>query len=150
EMREGETLILSGLLDRRILRDLSKLPFLGDLPIIGALFRATRFRNQETELIFVVTPRIVKALPPGVRPPIPSIRKYDDPDMRQVPSSTPPPAAVVPQSSPAPYQAPQPHSSLHESTLSESTPANSPSTSLGVPEPTTSLPSPQPSSPTDH
>lgn len=125
EIREGETLIISGLLDRRVLKDLSKIPFLGDIPIIGALFRTTRFRNQETELVFVVTPKIVTALRPGVRPPIPSARKYDDPDMRQIPVPTPPPgAAVVPHSSAVPYQTPTPPSVLQESPLGEATPTS--------------------------
>src|SRR5215831_15156317 len=85
EMGEGESLIIGGLLDRRILKDLTKFPLLGDIPILGALFRSTRFRNQETELVFVITPRIVKPMKPGEKPPLPSIEKYDDPDIRQVP-----------------------------------------------------------------
>ena len=144
EMREGETLIISGLLDRRILKDLSKIPFLGDIPIIGALFRATRFRNQETELIFVVTPRIVKALRPGVHPPIPSSRKYNDPDMRQVPAPTPPPAPMIPQSSSVPYYAPAPEPSPQGSTLGESTSTSNLSTSTPSPEPSVPVPPPQP------
>ena len=144
EMREGETLIISGLLDRRILKDLSKIPFLGDIPIIGALFRATRFRNQETELIFVVTPRIVKALRPGVHPPIPSSRKYNDPDMRQAPVPTPPPAPMTPQSSSAPYYAPAPEPSPQGSTMGESTPSSNLSTSTPSPEPSAPVPPPQP------
>jgi pilus assembly protein CpaC len=85
EMNEGETLIIAGLLDRKTLRDLTKIPFLGDIPILGALFRSTRFRDQETELVFVITPKIVKPLKPGEKPEIPSVERYDDPDMRQIP-----------------------------------------------------------------
>jgi pilus assembly protein CpaC len=85
EMREGETLVISGLLDRRILKDLTKFPLLGDIPILGALFRSTRFRNQESELVFVITPRIVRTMKPGEKPQLPGIEKYDDPDIRQVP-----------------------------------------------------------------
>jgi pilus assembly protein CpaC len=85
EMKEGESLVLAGLLDRRILKDLTKFPLLGDIPILGALFRSTRFRNQETELVFVITPRIVKTMKPGEKPQLPSLEKYDDPDIRQVP-----------------------------------------------------------------
>jgi pilus assembly protein CpaC len=85
ELREGESLVIGGLLDRRILKDLTKFPLLGDVPILGALFRSTRFRNQESELIFVITPRIVSAMKPGEKPQLPSIEKYDDPDIRQVP-----------------------------------------------------------------
>jgi pilus assembly protein CpaC len=85
EMRDGESLVIGGLLDRRILKDLTKFPLLGDVPILGALFRSTRFRNQESELIFVITPRIVSAMKPGEKPQLPSIEKFDDPDIRQVP-----------------------------------------------------------------
>ena len=85
EMKDGESLVIGGLLDRRILKDLTKFPILGDIPILGALFRSTRFRNQESELVFVITPRIVRAMRPGEKPQLPSLEKYDDPDIRQVP-----------------------------------------------------------------
>jgi pilus assembly protein CpaC len=85
EMKDGESLVIAGLLDRRILKDLTKFPLLGDIPILGALFRSTRFRNQESELVFVITPRIVRTMKPGEKPQLPSIEKYDDPDIRQVP-----------------------------------------------------------------
>jgi len=85
EMKDGESLVIGGLLDRRILKDLTKFPLLGDIPILGALFRSTRFRNQESELVFVITPRIVRTMKPGEKPQLPSIEKYDDPDIRQVP-----------------------------------------------------------------
>ena len=85
EMSDGESLVIGGLLDRRILKDLTKFPLLGDIPVLGALFRSTRFRNEESELVFVITPRVVKALKPGEKPQLPSIEKYDDPDIRQIP-----------------------------------------------------------------
>jgi len=85
EMKEGESLIIGGLLDRRITKSLSKFPILGDVPILGALFRSTSFQNLESELIFVITPRIVRTMKPGEKPQLPGIEKYDDPDMRQVP-----------------------------------------------------------------
>jgi pilus assembly protein CpaC len=85
EMKEGESLIIGGLLDRRIAKSLNKFPILGDVPILGALFRSTSFQNNESELIFVITPRIVKTFKPGEKPALPGIEKYDDPDIRQVP-----------------------------------------------------------------
>ena len=85
EMQEGESLIIGGLLDRRISKDLTKFPVLGDLPILGTLFRSTKFANEESELIFVITPRVVRAFKPGEKPQLPAIEKYDDPDIRQVP-----------------------------------------------------------------
>ncbi|HEY7322812.1 MAG TPA: pilus assembly protein N-terminal domain-containing protein [Candidatus Binatia bacterium] len=85
EMGEGESLVIAGLLDRRILKDLTKYPLLGDIPILGTIFRSTRFLNRETELVFVITPRIVKTMKPGEKPQLPSLEKYDDPDIRQIP-----------------------------------------------------------------
>ena len=84
-MSDGESLIIGGLLDRRITKSLNKFPLLGDIPILGALFRSTHFQNRETELVFVITPRIVRTMKPGEKPQLPAIEKYDDPDIRQVP-----------------------------------------------------------------
>lgn len=85
ELKEGESLIIGGLLDRRIIKDLTKFPMLGDIPILGTLFRSTHFQNNESELVFVITPRIVGTFKPGEKPQLPAIEKYDDPDIRQVP-----------------------------------------------------------------
>ena len=85
EMNDGESLIIGGLLDRRITKSLNKFPLLGDVPILGALFRSTHFQNRESELVFVITPRIVRTMKPGEKPQLPAIEKYDDPDIRQVP-----------------------------------------------------------------
>ena len=85
EMKEGESLIIGGLIDQQITKELTKFPFLGDIPILGALFRSTSFTNRESELMIIITPRIVRTMKPGERPQLPSIEKYDDPDIRQVP-----------------------------------------------------------------
>jgi len=85
EMKDGESLIIGGLLNQKVVKDLTKFPFLGDVPILGALFRSTKFINNESELVFVITPRIVRTMKPGEKPQLPSLEKYDDPDMRQVP-----------------------------------------------------------------
>tara|TARA_R110000850_G_scaffold153763_3_gene277225 strand:- start:3459 stop:5234 length:1776 start_codon:yes stop_codon:yes gene_type:complete len=58
--RPGETIILSGLLDARDSRNVDKVPGLGNIPILGALFRSDDFIKQRTELIITVTPRIQK------------------------------------------------------------------------------------------
>ena len=72
-------------MDQRIAKELTKFPFLGDVPILGTLFRSTSFINRESELVFIITPRIVRTMKPGERPQLPGMEKYDDPDMRQVP-----------------------------------------------------------------
>lgn len=53
---QGGTIVLSGLLRRDTSASLDKVPFLGDIPVLGALFRSKRFQNNETELVVFVTP----------------------------------------------------------------------------------------------
>jgi Flp pilus assembly secretin CpaC len=57
-MREGDTLVLGGLITNDSRKQTSKVPILGDIPILGALFRSKRFENNETELAIFLTPRI--------------------------------------------------------------------------------------------
>lgn len=64
EIKEGDSLIIGGLISKELTRRLSQVPWIGDIPYIGALFRSTRFINNETELIIMITPRMVKPLTP--------------------------------------------------------------------------------------
>lgn len=57
-LREGETLVIAGMLSNEIAGTIDKIPGLGDLPILGKLFRSRRFQNRETELIVLITPRL--------------------------------------------------------------------------------------------
>lgn len=59
-MREGDTLVLGGLITNEYRKQTSKVPILGDLPIIGALFRSKNFENNETELAIFLTPRMIR------------------------------------------------------------------------------------------
>ena len=65
-VRSGETIVLSGLLQRTSSTDIDKVPLLGDIPILGALFRSKRFQNKETELVVFVTPSVVDSQSPGL------------------------------------------------------------------------------------
>jgi pilus assembly protein CpaC len=60
ELGSGQSFMLAGLLKNNANNNIDKAPVLGDLPIIGALFRSTKFRRQETELVIVVTPYLVR------------------------------------------------------------------------------------------
>jgi pilus assembly protein CpaC len=60
-VRGGETIVLSGLIQREQSSNVDKVPGLGDLPVIGALFRSKRFLNRETELVVFVTPTVIGA-----------------------------------------------------------------------------------------
>ena len=65
-VRNGETMVISGLLQRNASNDIDKIPFIGDIPILGALFRSKRFQDQETELVVFVTPTVVDSRSPGL------------------------------------------------------------------------------------
>ena len=60
ELGSGQSFMIAGLLRNTDTNDIDKAPFLGDLPILGALFRSTSFRREETELVIVVTPYLVR------------------------------------------------------------------------------------------
>jgi pilus assembly protein CpaC len=60
ELGSGQSFMLAGLLKNTNNNNINKAPFLGDLPIIGALFRSTKFQRHETELVIVVTPYLVR------------------------------------------------------------------------------------------
>jgi pilus assembly protein CpaC len=57
-MHEGDTLVLGGLITNEARKQTSKVPILGDLPILGSLFRSKRFENNETELAIFLSPHI--------------------------------------------------------------------------------------------
>ena len=65
-VKSGETIVLSGLLQREDSTNIDKLPFLGDVPILGALFRSKRYQNKETELVVFVTPSVVDSRSPDM------------------------------------------------------------------------------------
>lgn len=64
ELRDGESFAIAGLLRRDFQTTVRQLPILGSLPIIGSLFRSSGFQKGETELLIVVTPRLVAPLKP--------------------------------------------------------------------------------------
>jgi pilus assembly protein CpaC len=60
ELGSGQSFMLAGLMRHNNSNSIEKAPFLGDIPILGALFRSTGFQKDETELVIVVTPYLVK------------------------------------------------------------------------------------------
>jgi len=74
ELRDGQSFALAGLLDNNESRSLSKVPIVGDIPILGNLFKSTQFQKQETELVFIVTADLVK---PVNRDDLPNMRGID-------------------------------------------------------------------------
>ena len=60
ELGSGQSFMIAGLLRNANTNNIDKAPFLGDLPILGALFRSTSYRRDETELVIIVTPYLVR------------------------------------------------------------------------------------------
>ena len=60
ELGSGQTFMIAGLLSNKNNNAIDKAPFLGDLPILGALFRSTSYQRNETELVIIVTPYLVR------------------------------------------------------------------------------------------
>jgi pilus assembly protein CpaC len=71
ELNEGQTFAVGGLLDSRVAANKDVVPLLGDVPVIGPLFRSVRYQRQETELVVLVTPRLVHGMAPGEVPKAP-------------------------------------------------------------------------------
>jgi pilus assembly protein CpaC len=73
ELRDGQSFALGGLLDNSETQSLSKVPGLGDIPIIGNLFRSKQFQKNESELMFIVTAHVVKPVNRDELPALPNV-----------------------------------------------------------------------------
>jgi pilus assembly protein CpaC len=111
ELREGQYLAIAGLMDNETTRNLTKIPFLGDIPILGELFKSRGIRDRRTELLVVVTPELVQAgevapkVPTGEPgpPPPPGTWKREG-FLKSPPNSS---ANPLQQGTPTPSQQPQ-------------------------------------------
>ena len=65
QLHDGQSFAIGGLVRNNLVANLKGLPGLSDVPILGALFRSTDFQQERTELVFVITARLVKPLPAG-------------------------------------------------------------------------------------
>jgi len=107
ELKDGQTFIIGGLLDKGITDTFSKIPFLGDIPILGKLFQSETKTKNDTELIVLVTPEIVNPLPANAAlpdlnypdkkfiPPNSNIPMHQ-PDAKTADNTLPPPPAAIP------------------------------------------------------
>lgn len=60
QLRDGESFAIGGLIKNNVTESVKAFPILGEIPILGALFRSTAFQSERTELVFIVTPRLAK------------------------------------------------------------------------------------------
>jgi pilus assembly protein CpaC len=65
ELRDGQSFAIAGLLQSDNLRDISQIPWLGSVPVLGTLFRSSAYTQKETDLVVIVTPHLVAPSSPG-------------------------------------------------------------------------------------
>lgn len=65
ELGDGQSMGLAGLLDDKLRESVTKFPGLGDIPVLGALFRSNDYQKGQTELVILITPHLAKPIAPG-------------------------------------------------------------------------------------
>lgn len=106
ELSDGQSFVIGGLLDNRETDNFEKIPFLGDIPILGKFFQSMQRTKTNTELIVIVTPEIVNPIdagtplpelkyPEGFIPPNSPIPMHN-PDVKAAGTAPPPPPATIP------------------------------------------------------
>jgi len=98
-VRDGDSFVIGGLLQDNEIRNLVKLPFIGDIPLIGLFFRYVSTSHTQTNLYVVVTPHIIRA--PGISPPVAPLVEPSS-----LPQLGPPAGPGAPVPSPAPLTPP--------------------------------------------
>jgi pilus assembly protein CpaC len=91
QLRDGQSFMIAGLMQSNTSATLNRFPGLGDLPILGVLFRSSQFQSDKSELMFVITPRLVKPLPadyalptdPYIPPSLPDLHLHGDMEGRR-------------------------------------------------------------------
>jgi pilus assembly protein CpaC len=68
DLKDGQSFAIAGLDDNRVIQTFEKIPGLGDIPLLGKLFQSRALTKSKTELLVVVTPRIVTPNEPGHAP----------------------------------------------------------------------------------
>jgi pilus assembly protein CpaC len=80
ELRESQTLAVAGLIRNRLRGNSARVPFLGEIPLVGRLFKSDSVEYEETELVVLVTPHLVSPLDAEERPPLPTATVYEPTD----------------------------------------------------------------------
>ena len=124
ELQDGQTFAIAGLMNNTLTSQMSKIPGIGDIPILGYLFRSKAAQKNQTELVVMITPTILRRGSTGVSPKLPDIiEPYMPPATRTQPSPAPwNPGAPSAQAAVAP-QAPQAKPASQPATPRVSAPA---------------------------
>jgi len=97
ELRNGQTFAIAGLLNNTLNSTLQKIPGIGDIPILGQLFRSKAAQKDRTELVVMITPEILRTESPGVTDALPRMNEpYLSPTPQNQSIAPPPPAFQTP------------------------------------------------------
>ena len=96
ELRDGQTFAIAGLLNNSMTSTLQKIPGIGDIPILGLLFRSKAAQKNRTELVVMITPQILPHDSPGVTGQLPRLGEPFLSPLQENKSIAPPPAAFRP------------------------------------------------------
>ena len=98
ELRDGQTFAIAGLIDNSLTQTMSKVPGIGDIPVLGYLFRSKAYQKNTTELVVMITPQIIRRDSTGVTSKLPElVEPFIGPEGRTF--SPPPPAFTQPRPS---------------------------------------------------
>jgi pilus assembly protein CpaC len=87
ELQDGQTFAIAGLMNNTLTTQLSKIPGIGDIPILGLLFQSKAHQKNQTELVVMITPQIIKKGQPGVSEGLPSlVEPYLGPPNKTLPN----------------------------------------------------------------
>jgi pilus assembly protein CpaC len=107
ELQNGQTFAIAGLLNNTVTSQMSKIPGIGDIPILGYLFRSKGAQKERTELVVMITPQILRRGSTGVSPRLPQmIEPFMDPPKKTQPTPAPWNPGADPQAANAPAPAP--------------------------------------------
>ncbi|WP_229502840.1 type II and III secretion system protein family protein [Pseudoduganella guangdongensis] len=104
QLYDGQSFAIGGLIKNSTTTNIKALPVLGEVPVLGALFRSNDFQNDRSELVFVITPRLVKPLPPDFAERLPTAQVTDPSRVSRIMNGKlegPPPQENKPQNQPA-------------------------------------------------
>lgn len=93
ELEDGQTFAIAGLMNNQVSSTMQKIPGIGDIPVLGALFRSRAAQKDQTELVVMITPEILKFGSSGVTPELPrTLEKFMEPMPEKKTHELPPPA----------------------------------------------------------
>ena len=152
ELQDGQTFAIAGLLNNTMNSTLQKIPGIGDIPILGLLFKSKAAQKNQTELVVMITPQILERGSRGVTPTLPRTLEPFLPQLPDKKTIEPPPPAFRPQPSggeahavtppaPASLPAPQPIAPASPATAAAALSALTPS-GPRIADPVTAAPAP--------